>query len=160
MPQPSCEAADHNALDWRLLPSLSYVESTGGKSARHNNLFGWDSGRAHFPSPIAGIHTVGYYLSHSDLYKDKALDKLLATYNPERRVWTEGEVRHAADCPLRVIRSGSVVLGIQELDAEVKAPKKNNGNYQDCRPSNISLAGGDLLIFPNAVCEAVKHGTS
>jgi hypothetical protein len=61
---------------------LSFVESTGGKSARHNNLFGWDSGRAHFPTPIAGIHTVGYYLSHSDLYKDKALDKLLATYNP------------------------------------------------------------------------------
>ena len=76
------EAADHNLLDWRLLPSLSYVESTGGKSARHNNLFGWDSGRAHFPSPIAGIHTVGYRLSHSDIYKDKPLDKLLATYNP------------------------------------------------------------------------------
>jgi hypothetical protein len=76
------EAADRNLLDWRLLPSLSYVESTGGKSARHNNLFGWDSGRAHFPSPIAGIHAVGYRLSHSDIYKDKPLDKLLATYNP------------------------------------------------------------------------------
>ena len=76
------EAADYNELDWRLLPSLSYVESTGGKAARYNNLFGWDSGRAHFPSPIAGIHAVGYYLSHSDLYRDKALDKLLATYNP------------------------------------------------------------------------------
>ena len=76
------EAADRNLLDWRLLPSLSYVESTGGKSARHNNLFGWDSGRAHFPSPVAGIHTVGYRLSHSDIYKDKPLDKLLATYNP------------------------------------------------------------------------------
>jgi hypothetical protein len=76
------EAADHNELDWRLLPSLSYIESTGGKSARHNNLFGWDSGRAQFPSPIAGIHAVGYRLSHSELYKDKELDKLLATYNP------------------------------------------------------------------------------
>src|ERR1035441_3902749 len=30
------EAADHYALDWGLLPSLSYVETTGGKSA-HNN---------------------------------------------------------------------------------------------------------------------------
>ena len=76
------EAADHYALDWRLLPSISYVESTGGKSARHNNLFGWDSGRAHFTSPVAGIHAVGYRLSHSDLYRDKGLDKLLATYNP------------------------------------------------------------------------------
>jgi len=75
------EASDRNELDWRLLPSLSFVESTGGKSARHNNLFGWDSGRAQFPSPVAGIHAVGYSLSHSDLYKDKELDELLATYN-------------------------------------------------------------------------------
>jgi len=77
------EAADYNELDWRLLPSLSYVESTGGKAARHNNIFGWDSGRARFRSPIAGIHAVGYRLSHSDLYKDKKLDKLLATFNPD-----------------------------------------------------------------------------
>ena len=76
------EAADHNELDWRLLPSLSYVESTGGKSARHNNLFGWNSGRAEFSSAIASIHAVGYRLSHSELYKDKELDKLLSTYNP------------------------------------------------------------------------------
>jgi hypothetical protein len=76
------EAADYNELDWRLLPSLSFVESTGGKFARDNNLFGWDSGRAHFPSPVAGIHAVGYRLSHSDLYKDKELDEILSTYNP------------------------------------------------------------------------------
>jgi len=75
------EASDHNELDWRLLPSLSFIESTGGKSGHHNNLFGWDSGRAQFPSPVAGIHAVGYRLSHSDLYKDKELDKVLATYN-------------------------------------------------------------------------------
>jgi hypothetical protein len=76
------EAADAYELDWRLLPSLSYVESTGGKAARNNNLFGWDSGRAHFSNPIASIHAVGYRLAHSVLYKDKELDKLLATYNP------------------------------------------------------------------------------
>jgi hypothetical protein len=76
------EAADSNALDWRLLPSLSFVESTGGKNAQHNNIFGWDSGRAHFPNPIAGIHAVGYHLSHSDRYRAKGLDRLLAIYNP------------------------------------------------------------------------------
>jgi len=76
------EAADAYELDWRLLPSLSYVESTGGKSAPFNNLFGWDSGRAHFASPMASIHAVGYRLAHSYLYKDKELDSLLATYNP------------------------------------------------------------------------------
>src|SRR5690242_17848024 len=35
--------ADQYDLDWRLLPSISFVESTGGKAARNNNMFGWDS---------------------------------------------------------------------------------------------------------------------
>jgi hypothetical protein len=76
-------AADYNDLDWRLLPSLSYIESTGGKTARFNNLFGWDSGKAQFSTPVEGIHTVGYRLSHSDLYRHKELDKILATYNSD-----------------------------------------------------------------------------
>ena len=75
-------AADHYDLDWRLLPSISYVESTGGKRAPHNNMFGWDSGRAKFTSPAAGIYAVGYRLSRSKLYRGKDLDDLLATYNP------------------------------------------------------------------------------
>jgi hypothetical protein len=76
------ESADSNALDWRLLPSLSFVESTGGKNAQHNNIFGWNSGHTHFPSAVAGIHAVGYHLSHSDRYKFKGLDTVLAIYNP------------------------------------------------------------------------------
>jgi hypothetical protein len=76
------KAADANQLDWRLLPSLSFIETAGGKGARNNNLFGWDSGRAHFPSPVAGIHAVGYHLKHSSVYKNKKLDTILAVYNP------------------------------------------------------------------------------
>jgi len=76
------EAADRYALDWRLLPSISIVESSGGKAASHNNLFGWDSGRAQFSSPTAGIHAVGYRLAHSELYRNKNTDGILATYNP------------------------------------------------------------------------------
>ena len=78
------EAADIYELDWRLLPSISFVESTGGKAAANNNLFGWDSGHARFGSAIEGIHTVGYRLTHSELYRGKNLDALLATYNPDR----------------------------------------------------------------------------
>ncbi len=77
------EAADAYDLDWRLLPSISFIESTGGKAARNNNFFGWDSGRVAFDSPIAAIHTVGYRLAHSRLYRDKDLDGILATYNPD-----------------------------------------------------------------------------
>ena len=75
------EAADVYKLDWRLLPSISYVESTGGKAARNNNFFGWNSGRASFSNPSEAIHTVGFYLSHSDHYRDKDLDHVLSTYN-------------------------------------------------------------------------------
>jgi len=76
------EAADDYALDWRLLPSLSYVETTGGKADHNNNLFGWNSGRASFTTPHAAIHTIGYTLTHAARYRDKDLDALLFTYNP------------------------------------------------------------------------------
>jgi hypothetical protein len=75
------EAADRYNLDWRLLPSISFVESTCGKFARNNNFFGWDSGKADFSSPVAAIHTVGYRLSHSSIYRSKSLDAMLASYN-------------------------------------------------------------------------------
>lgn len=75
------EAADMNALDWRLLPSLSFIETSGGKAARNNNMFGWDSGRAAFSSAAAGIRAVASYLSHSALYRNKNVDGILRTYN-------------------------------------------------------------------------------
>jgi hypothetical protein len=77
------ETADAYDLDWRLLPSLSFVETTGGKAARNNNIFGWDAGRTRFRSVAAGIHAVGYQLSHAGVYRGKGLDRLLATYNPD-----------------------------------------------------------------------------
>lgn len=75
------EAADMYALDWRLLPSLSFVETSGGKAARNNNLFGWDSGRAAFSSAAAGIRAVASSLAHSALYRNKDVDGVLKTYN-------------------------------------------------------------------------------
>ena len=76
------KAADRHNLDWRLLPSISLVESGCGREARNNNLFGWDGGRAIFASVEAGIHDVAYHLAHSKLYRDKSLDEVLRMYNP------------------------------------------------------------------------------
>jgi hypothetical protein len=76
------DAADSFSLDWRLLPSLSYVESTGGKAARDNNVFGWDSGRAKFASPVAAIRAIAARLSQGPHYQGKTLDQKLAMYNP------------------------------------------------------------------------------
>lgn len=91
------EASDANALDWRLLPSISFVESTGGKSARNNNLFGWDSGRAAFSSASACIHSVASSLATSVLYRNKDVDGKLKTYNG-----SEGYVRKVKEVMRRI----------------------------------------------------------
>jgi hypothetical protein len=75
-------AADQNHLDWRLLPSISIIESSGGKDYRNNNVFGWDSCKEKFSSVSAGIHFVARQLGKSRRYKDKDLDSKLQIYNP------------------------------------------------------------------------------
>lgn len=74
-------AADQNSLDWRLLPSISIVESGGGKAARNNNVLGWGSASSKFNSVREGIHAVARRLSSSKLYRNKDLDGILRTYN-------------------------------------------------------------------------------
>ncbi len=73
--------SDAHGLDWRLLPSLAVIESSGGKAYRGNNLFGWDRGDRRFDTLSSGIHEVASRLADSDLYRDKDLDDLLSTYN-------------------------------------------------------------------------------
>lgn len=75
-------AADRHNLDWRLLPSLSMIESTGGKEARNNNMFGWDNCDVRFNTHQEGIYKVASRLAQSPFYKGKSLDRKLKTYNP------------------------------------------------------------------------------
>lgn len=75
-------AADLHGLDWRLLPSISLIESGGGKRCSGNNIFGWDSGRRVFSSVREAIHLVAGKLATSKLYKNKNRRSLLRTYNP------------------------------------------------------------------------------
>jgi hypothetical protein len=76
------QAADFYALDWRLLPSISMVESSGGKYYANNNIFGWDSCRTGFPTVREGIYHVASRLATSRIYKGKNLDGILRLYNP------------------------------------------------------------------------------
>ena len=75
-------AADQNQLDWRLLPSISIIESSGGKDYTNNNVFGWASCKERFTSVREGIHFVAAQLGKSRKYKGKDLDSKLQTYNP------------------------------------------------------------------------------
>jgi hypothetical protein len=72
-------------LDWRLLPSLSLIESGGGKSVRNNNIFGWGNCKVRFRTTREGIYQVASRLKNSILYKGKgSVDEMLWTYNPRQ----------------------------------------------------------------------------
>lgn len=75
-------AADIHDLDWRLLPSIAMVESSGGKYFANNNIFGWDSCRTAFPSVREGIYLVADRLANSELYRGKGPEEILRVYNP------------------------------------------------------------------------------
>jgi len=94
-------AADQNQLDWRLLPSISFVESSGGKTYTNNNVLGWASCKEKFSSVRAGIHYVAAQLGKSRRYKGKDTDKKLWLYNPTP------EYRQRVRAVMRVIGSPS-----------------------------------------------------
>jgi len=75
-------AADDNQLDWRLLPSIAIIESSGGKAYRNNNIFGWRNGDQVFPSIRAGLNHVAYKLGRSPLYRSRSSLGKLRLYNP------------------------------------------------------------------------------
>jgi hypothetical protein len=76
-------AADMNRIDWRLLPSLSLVESTGGKYQKNNNMFGWENSNFRFRNNKEGVYYVASALRHAQPYRDKNLDGVLRSYNPD-----------------------------------------------------------------------------
>jgi hypothetical protein len=75
-------AADSHALDYRILPAISLVESTCGAFEKMNNRWGWDSAQSGFPSVPAGIEFITTQLADRPPYKGKTLKEKLFTYNP------------------------------------------------------------------------------
>lgn len=73
--------ADAHGLDWRLLPSLSLVETGGGRNAKGNNLFGWNNGKMSFPTIGAAIQHVAKALATDKPYRGRSLDGILLAYN-------------------------------------------------------------------------------
>jgi hypothetical protein len=106
-------AADRNGLDWRLLPTISVVETTCGKAATGNNVFGWDSGKKRYTSVREAIHHVASRLGQSKLYRGKDLDQVLATYNPRPRyaVLVKSVMRHLgpADQPAEALTAQTLL---------------------------------------------------
>src|SRR3954469_24572878 len=81
-------ASDENGLDWRLLPSISVIESGGGKAYKNNNIFGWANGDYLFTTLKAGIHEVAFKLGRSPLYRNRDVEEKLHLYNPNEEYAT------------------------------------------------------------------------
>lgn len=82
--------AKKNDIDWRLLPALSVIESSGGKQTCSHNPFGWASCRKDFESIDAAIEYVSWNLGGNNpntrtYYEGDTADKLWSyngTVNP------------------------------------------------------------------------------
>ena len=83
------QEAEKNGLDWRLLPAISVIESTGGRHACKNvthSFFGWGSCKINFKSDDEAIETVAMNLGGNDPdtdqhYADKTTEQILKKYN-------------------------------------------------------------------------------
>ncbi|MGA8029061.1 MAG: hypothetical protein WB992_18130 [Bryobacteraceae bacterium] len=104
-------AADDNQLDWRLLPSISVVESGGGKAYRNNNIFGWNNGEQLFPTVRSGLNQVAFKLGRSPLYRNKDSVAKLHLYNPDETY---------ADTVLSVMRRISPVVNLAKAQRIVQ----------------------------------------
>ncbi|MFM7088024.1 MAG: hypothetical protein ACKOW9_00610 [Candidatus Paceibacterota bacterium] len=88
------KASEANGLDWRLLPAISVIETTGGKALCKRlppeekwNPFGWGSCKIGFSSFEEAIEVVGRNLGGNNprtarYYKDKTNKEILDAYNP------------------------------------------------------------------------------
>jgi hypothetical protein len=78
-------AADRHGLDWRVLPSIAFLESTGGKYQKGGNPLGWGSGKIKFGSTRQAIHHVAERLARAPIYAQKDLVGKLKQYNPANK---------------------------------------------------------------------------
>ena len=95
------EVADANGLDWRLLPAIAMVESTGARhvpSCAQHNPFGWSSstspcGFYRFGSYEEAIKYVGDKIGQGIFYRkfqeSKQVYDLAVPYNENPGDWTE-----------------------------------------------------------------------
>jgi len=71
-----------HSLDYRLLPAIAMIESTGGKHApNRTNWFGWNNGRHQFRSVEDAIANVAQQLANDQCYRGKNTREKLAVYN-------------------------------------------------------------------------------
>lgn len=118
--------AEKNELDWRLLPAISVIETTGGKfmcknPKAPNNPFGWGSCKLGFKSIDIAIETVARNLGGNNPrtarhYAEKDTKGILEAYNPP------AIVPNYVPKVVKVMETiGEHDLGLKNTDTETEA---------------------------------------
>jgi hypothetical protein len=108
------QAADKYGIDWRLVASIGYHESTGGKFACKKvkfSAFGWGSCKINFSSYEESIDVISKNLGGDNpntarYYAGKTTKQIIDVYNPDH-------IRKDYD---------TLVLGTMEKIAKIDAP--------------------------------------
>lgn len=104
------KAADEFGVDWRLLPSISGLESTFGKFLMPNsyNAYGWGGGYIYFKSWEQGIKTI-----------NKAIRKNYMEKWNAKNVWEIGPIY--AESPTWSVRVNSFMQQIEKEYQQILA---------------------------------------
>jgi len=121
---------------------------------------------------------VRFRLAHSE-YRDQRTRCPVYRYIPNGGVPGTGQVRYRAACPLGVIqdrppvveqrsaretacptRVGGSTNLLDHPNAVVQAAEQHNRNDRDGQPAKnpLGILHFLVLVFPNAIREAIKHG--
>lgn len=99
------QEAEKNGLDWRLLPAISVIESSGGKHAckkATHSFMGWGSCKINFESDDQAVEVIAMNLGGKNPntdqhYAGKTTREILEKYNPP------SIVPHYADKVMKVM---------------------------------------------------------
>ncbi len=113
--------AEKNGIDWRLLPAIAVIESTGGKFAckgATHSFFGWGSCKINFKSKEQAIEIVAMNLGGNNPntdhhYAGKTVKEILEAYNPP------SIVPNYAKKVMKVMS----VIGPEEIDTAITLAK-------------------------------------
>lgn len=129
------QAADRNGLDWRLLPSIAMVESTGGIHYKNRNIFGWGNGHIKFRSIKGSIHYVASRLSRSRLYSGKGVVAVLRTYNSVRPEYPERVMRFMRRLPADTQSYAAIAPSAPPRNAAIHEAAYHGGQWSAGAPA-------------------------
>lgn len=123
-------AANKYDIDWRLLPALAKLETTGGKNVCKNpnganNWFGWNSCKTKFNTVEESFYVIarslGGHNPNLPQYKDASLERILEIYNPPQTKGIMPGYHRKAFSVMSAIENMEVSEELKEYESNILA---------------------------------------